>query len=146
MSGEPIVVGTDGSTTAEAAVDKAAELAEALGCPLHLVSAYTPTTAWMPATGGIAMAEVVSTESALAVAEQAVDHCRSRLADRELEVQTHVCCGEPAHSLVALADELGAQMIVVGNRGMSGARRVLGSVPNRVSHHSSCAVLIVHTS
>jgi nucleotide-binding universal stress UspA family protein len=47
--------------------------------------------------------------------------------------------------LVQIADEQDAQMIVVGNRGMTGARRVLGSVPNRVSHHAHCDVLIVTT-
>jgi nucleotide-binding universal stress UspA family protein len=48
--------------------------------------------------------------------------------------------------LVQIADEQGAQMIVVGNKGMTGARRVLGSVPNHVSHHARCDVLIVSTS
>jgi nucleotide-binding universal stress UspA family protein len=45
-----------------------------------------------------------------------------------------------------IADKQGAQMIVVGNRGMTGARRVLGSVPNRASHHARCDVLIVATA
>jgi nucleotide-binding universal stress UspA family protein len=48
--------------------------------------------------------------------------------------------------LVRIADEQVAQMIVLGNRGMTGARRVLGSVPNRVSHHAPCDVLIVTTN
>ena len=56
-----------------------------------------------------------------------------------------MCAGDPADSLIAVAGEVGAQMIVVGNKGMLGARRVLGSVPNRVSHHADCCVLIVQT-
>lgn len=145
MSEDPIVAGTDGSTTAAAAVDRAAELAKALGCPLHIVSAYAPTTAWMASTGGLAVTELLSTEASLAAAEQVAARERDRVAATGVPTQTHACVGEPAESLIAVADELGAQMIVVGNRGMSGPRRVLGSVPNRVSHHARCAVMIVPT-
>jgi nucleotide-binding universal stress UspA family protein len=49
--------------------------------------------------------------------------------------------------LISTAEEVGADLIVVGNRGMGGvARFLLGSVPNRVAHHAPCAVLIAHTS
>ena len=58
----------------------------------------------------------------------------------------HVCEGEPAEALLTIAADQQAQMIVVGNRGMAGARRVLGSVPNRLSHGARCGVLIVPTS
>jgi nucleotide-binding universal stress UspA family protein len=66
---------------------------------------------------------------------------------RELGVASHghVCAGEPAQTLITIAMGEDAEMIVVGNRGMNGARRVLGSVPNRVSHHARCGVLIVPT-
>jgi nucleotide-binding universal stress UspA family protein len=63
-----------------------------------------------------------------------------------VRTEAHICCGEPAEVLISVAEGEGAQMIVVGNRGMAGARRVLGSVPNRVSHHAPCCVLIVPTS
>ena len=61
------------------------------------------------------------------------------------ETETHVWPSEPADALVRIADEQQAQMIIVGNRGMAGTGRVLGSVPNRVSHHAHCDVLIVRT-
>ena len=72
-----------------------------------------------------------------------VDRAQQRLARVGVESETHVWPGEPADALVQIADEQHAQMIIVGNRGMTGARRVLGSVPNRVSHHAHCDVLIV---
>ena len=57
-----------------------------------------------------------------------------------------MCGGDPADALMSVAADEEAEMIVVGNRGMSGARRMLGSVPNRVSHHARCGVLIVPTT
>jgi nucleotide-binding universal stress UspA family protein len=54
--------------------------------------------------------------------------------------------GDPAEAILALADEQGCDLIVVGNKGMTGARRLLGSVPNQISHHAPCSVLIVHTT
>ncbi len=145
MAAQPIVVGTDGSPTADIAVEKAGELALALGATVHVVSSYAPTGSWMASTGGIAVAELVSLEAAQALAEQVVARAGVRLADSGVEVRSHVCSGEPAQALIAVANEEHAQMIVVGNRGMTGARRVLGSVPNRVSHHAACNVLIVST-
>jgi nucleotide-binding universal stress UspA family protein len=145
MAAQPIVVGTDGSPSADIAVEKAGELALALGAPVHIVTSYAPTSAWMAATGGIAVAELVSVEAANGLAEQVVARAGVRLANAGVEVHSHVCSGEPAQALIVLALDVQAQMIVVGHRGMSGARRVLGSVPNRVSHHAPCSVLIVPT-
>ncbi len=148
MTADSIVVGTDGSPTAEVAVDRAGELASALGATVHIVSSYASTTtsgAWMASAGGIAVSELVTAEQAQAGAEEIVARSRERLAARGLEVRTHVCSGEPAQALISIADDERAQMIVVGNRGMTGTRRVLGSVPNRVSHHARCGVLIVPT-
>jgi nucleotide-binding universal stress UspA family protein len=145
MTVAPIVVGTDGSPTASRAVRKAGELARALGAPVHIVTCYEQLTggAMMAAAGGIAVGPFVADEDeqnhAQDIASQAVAACG------EVEAHTHVHPGEPAEALIEVADSVGAQMIVVGNRGMSGARRVLGSVPNRVSHRAHCSVLIVHT-
>jgi nucleotide-binding universal stress UspA family protein len=147
MSIDPIVAGTDGSATAEVAVDKAAELARALGARVHVVTAYSSvsTGAWMGAAA-MTVPGVVDDGSARQAAEEIADRTSARLRQRGLEVATHVCQGEPAEVLLTVADGEHAQMIVVGNRGMTGARRVLGSVPNRVSHHARCGVLIVPTS
>lgn len=148
MSSDPIVVGTDGSTTAELAVARAAELALALGAHLHVVTAYSSRSsgAWMSGATGVAMLDAPDDEHARQAAHEIVDRARARLQREGVGVATHVCEGEPAEALLTIATEQQAQMIVVGNRGMVGARRVLGSVPNRVSHRARCGVLIVPTS
>ena len=147
MSSDPIVAGTDGSARAEVAVDKAAELARALGVRVHVVAAYSSASsgAWM-AAAAMTVPGVVDDGSARQAAEEVVDRTSARLKQRGIEVTTHVCQGEPAEVLMTIADGEHAQMIVVGNRGMAGARRLLGSVPNRISHHAKCGVLIVPTA
>ncbi len=100
--------------------------------------------AWMAAAGGVALIETDDGE-ARRWAEQTVTRAQRQLAQMGVGSQPHVCGGEPAQALITIAADQGADMIVVGNRGMSGARRMLGSVPNRVSHHAHCGVLIVPT-
>ena len=85
-------------------------------------------------------------DSARQAAQEIVDRASSRLKHQGVQVATHVCPGEPAEVLMTIAGAEDAQMIVVGNRGMVGSRRLLGSVPNRVSHHAPCCVFIVRTS
>jgi nucleotide-binding universal stress UspA family protein len=128
MSSDPIVVGTDGSASAELAVDRAGELASALDVSLHVVT-------------------VLASATGPGVAEKVVADSSERLAARGVKVQTHIRPGDPAAELIKVADAEDAQMIVIGNRGMAGGphRRILGSVPNDVSHQAHCAVLIVPT-
>jgi nucleotide-binding universal stress UspA family protein len=130
MSQDPIVVGTDGSDTANLAVDGAAELAEALGAPVHVVC--------VPAS-------LTGQDSPKTMAKGVVAAAGDRLRGRGITVQTHIPEGEGAPALVAVADQQHAQMIVVGNKGMTGIRRVFGSFPNDVSHQAHCGVLIVRT-
>ena len=67
--------------------------------------------------------------------------------DAGVEVQTIARQGEPADAILDVAEEQNADLIVVGNKGMTGAKRfLLGSVPNKVSHHAPCSVLIVRTT
>jgi nucleotide-binding universal stress UspA family protein len=148
MTSDPIVVGTDGSATAELAVDRAAELARALEAKMHVVTAYSSGSsgAWIAGAAGIAMPDPGDDDSAQRAAQEIVDRTSARLKAEGVQVATHVCQGDPAEVLMAIAGQENAQMIVVGNRGMVGARRVLGSVPNRVSHRARCCVLIVPTS
>ena len=147
MAGQPIVVGTDGSATADRAVEKAGELAAALGVPLHVVMSYKLVTssASLAAAGGVTIDPGVANEGASAQAESVVARAADGLRESGVTVTPRVCAGEAADTLIAVAGEVGAQMIVVGNKGMLGVRRVLGSVPNRVSHHAPCCVLIVQT-
>lgn len=147
MSNAPIVVGTDGSPSANRAVLKAGELAAALGAPVHVVMSCESVASVALAAAGAAYGSIVSDDgSARDAAKAIVDRARSSLGRSDIRADVHVCEGEPAEALLAVAEGIDAQMIVVGNRGMSGARRMLGSVPNRVSHRASCAVLIVPTA
>ncbi len=141
----PIVVGTDGSATAQRAVERAADLAGALGTTIEIVTSYAVAHPnWIASAGGMAVT-VPTHEEIRAEAEVVLQRAQRSLAGRGLQVGTHLCEGDPSDALMTIADDLGAAMIVVGNRGMTGARRVLGSVPNRVSHHADRAVLIVPT-
>jgi nucleotide-binding universal stress UspA family protein len=134
MSENPIVAGTDGSPTAKLAMDRAAELAKALGAPVHVVCVPSALQA--------------SEWPARISAQQIVAEASDRLRSQGVEVQTHlpkVRQGEAALALAAVAEQEHAQMLVVGNKGMTGIRRLLGSLPNRVSHQARCDVLIVPT-
>jgi nucleotide-binding universal stress UspA family protein len=138
-----IVVGIDGSPTAEIALDRAMELARASGARLHVVSAYEPAQARV--TGGAPSAEAYQAPSDFkvdAVLQRALD----RSGTQDLQVQQHSPKGGAADGLLAVAEENGADLIVIGSVGMQGPKRILGSVPNTVSHKSSCDVLIVQTA
>jgi nucleotide-binding universal stress UspA family protein len=147
MSTDPIVVGTDGSATAQQAVDKAGELAAAMDASVYVLMSYSAlsASAALAASSGVWVDPVATSEASRARAERVVAAAATRLERLGVEVRQHVCAGDPAEALTALAGHVGAHMIVVGNKGMIGARRVLGSVPNRVSHHANCSVLIVRT-
>ena len=135
--GESIVVGTNGSETARRAVAEAVRLARAVGAELHVVSAYEGSTP-VPGDFVVPAADEDVTAAALADAAELV-----RAANVPVEV--HAARGGAADALLEVAAAVGASMIVVGNQGMHGARRVLGSVPNSVSHRARCNVLIVST-
>jgi nucleotide-binding universal stress UspA family protein len=66
--------------------------------------------------------------------------------ERGLEPVVHASEGDPADAIVRVAEDVEADLIVVGNKGMKGARRVLGSVPNSVAHRATCSVLILPTT
>jgi nucleotide-binding universal stress UspA family protein len=148
-----IVVGTDGSDTAAEAVRQAAELARLSGAVLHVVCAYSSAQAAsamaMSGAGmtGMAIDTAGVDEELQSHANEVLDRAvPSDLADG-LTITRHVRPGAASDVLVDVAEEEKADVIVVGNKGMTGARRFfLGSVPNRVAHSASCNVLIVHTT
>ena len=70
---------------------------------------------------------------------------RESIEKEGVEARYHPAAGSAADAIVKVADHVGADLIVVGNRGMKGVRRVLGSVPNSVAHNANCSVLIVDT-
>src|ERR671916_1874077 len=145
---QSIVVGTDGSDTAREAVRQATDLAGRLGANIHLVSAYEPVPEgrlreerqevpedlqWM-----VNPREDVTTT---------LEEVGEELKQQGIEVQTHAREGDPADAILDVAEEKGADLIVVGNKGMTGAKRfLLGSVPNKVSHHAPCSVMIIRTT
>ena len=137
QSGESIIVGTDGSDTAERAVDRAGVIAGAFGATVHVVSVYSDDKTPLVGAGR---------QGSRAGAQHNIDRARELLAKQGVESEAHLSNQEAGRALVAIADEQRAQMIVVGNRGMTGAKRVLGSVPNYVSHHAHCDVVIVRTT
>ena len=144
-----IVVGTDGSDTAKKAVQEAADLASKVGAAVNVVSAYVP----------------VSNQRLREEARQAPDDVQWQVTPREdvdsmlsdakeqveeagvQKVEIHAREGDPADAILDVAEEQNADLIIVGNKGMSGAKRfLLGSVPNKVSHHAPCSVMIVRTT
>ena len=146
---ESILVGTDGSSTAAVAVKRATELAAALGAQLQIVSAYAATGA-----AGAAERRPGATEVALWALNPPREDVIALLADAEGAalsagvpvVETFARVGDAADAILDVAEEQGCDLIVVGHKGMTGATRfLLGSVPNKVSHHAPCSVLIVRT-
>jgi len=128
------VVGTDGSPTATQAVRRADELAREVDATLHVVSAYPPSS------GG------VQSEDARSGVEAILADAVATLDDGA-QVETHAVEGAPADALLAAAEKAGADLIVVGNKGMTGTKRfLLGSVPNQISHNAQTSVLIVRTT
>ncbi|MDQ4041049.1 MAG: universal stress protein, partial [Actinomycetota bacterium] len=143
-----IVVGTDGSETAGEAVRQATELAKKTGSQIDLVSAYEPVSSarlreeaqqvprdleWM----------VNPREDVDATLEAAAEQVK----EAGVDVQIFAREGDPADAILDVAEERSAGLIVVGNKGMTGAKRfLLGSVPNKVSHHAPCSVLIIRTT
>jgi nucleotide-binding universal stress UspA family protein len=144
-----IVVGTDGSETATDAVRQAAELAKLSGANLEIVSAYEPVPRRrveeeQGGAPGDVQYEFHAREDVNLILDGASVEAKKAGAE---SVITHPREGDPADAILDVAEEAGADLIVVGNKGMTGARRfLLGSVPNKVSHHAPCSVIIVRTT
>jgi nucleotide-binding universal stress UspA family protein len=142
-----IVVGTDGSDTARRAVRQATELARSVGARIELVSAYEPVSDARLREESIHVPEdlqwmINPREDVQATLEQAAGEIRAA----GVEVEVFARQGDPADAILDVAEERGSDLIVVGNKGMTGAKRfLLGSVPNKVSHHAPCSVLIIRT-
>lgn len=139
-----VAVGTDGSSTAERAVEAALELAERYEAKVVFISAYKPIDdARLRREQRDAPPQhhwrINPTEDVDAILRDAEEKAEAR----GLKWASEATEGDPADVLVGLAEKHEADVLVVGNQGMQ--RRVLGSVPNSVSHKASCSVLIVKT-
>jgi len=143
-----IVVGTDGSDTAAEAVGQAVDLAKLAGAQLSIVSAYEPVSKRQVEKEQLdAPADVQHEIGPREDVNLVLDAAAAEARKAGIEAQTHPVEGDPAEAILNVAEETGADLIVVGNKGMTGARRfLLGSVPNNVSHHAPCSVIIVRTT
>jgi nucleotide-binding universal stress UspA family protein len=143
-----IVVGTDGSETAAKAVDAAVELAQLSDAALEIVSAYEPVSSQrLREEARQVPPDLQWMINRRADVDATLHHAAERARGAGVAPQTHARQGDPADAILDVAEELGADLIVVGNKGMTGAKRfLLGSVPNKVSHHAPCAVMIIRTT
>ena len=139
-----VAVGTDGSETAGKAVAAAFDLAERYGASLVILTAYTGQARGMPRLSGGAGSDSEWASSDAEHAERILAHAEESASERGLECRTAMGEGDPGEVLVNLAETHGADVLVVGNKGMH--RRVLASVPNTVTHKAPCSVFVVKTT
>lgn len=141
-----IVVGTDGSETAQRAVRQAAGLAADHAARLVVVTAYQPTGDELVESPG-APGELRWMLTDRAQAEELTRSGRQAATEAGVErVSVQAVAGSPADVLLEVAHDFGADCIVVGSVGLTGAGRILGSVASSVAHHAPCDVLVVHTT
>ena len=142
---QTIAVGTDGSDTAQRAVDFALDMAERYGAKLVVASAYRPVSeSRLSKEQAAAPQEIQWSINPSEDVDATLRAVEEQAKERGLRYASEARTGDPADVLVGIAEDQGADVIVVGNKGMQ--RRVLGSVPNSVSHKAPCSVLIVKTT
>jgi nucleotide-binding universal stress UspA family protein len=138
-----IVVGTDGSATATKAVERAAALAGTCGAKLHLVQGCGSAAVTSADLVAVAMPDM---SQAVEAVRNLLEITAEELRGRGFEVEAHVVTSSGPEAVLGVVDDIEADLVVVGSQGMSGKRRfLLGSVPNAVSHHAPCDVLIIRT-
>jgi nucleotide-binding universal stress UspA family protein len=143
-----IVVGTDGSETAAEAVKTAVELAKVSKAKLEIVSAYEPVPqSRLKDEGEGITGDVSYSVNPREDVQFVLDKAAAVAKKAKVDVVTHPREGDPADAILDVAEENDADLVMVGNKGMTGARRfLLGSVPNKISHHAPCDVWIVKTT
>jgi nucleotide-binding universal stress UspA family protein len=134
-----VVVGTDGSGTATEAVRQAADLAVTHGALIHLVTV-------VPSGRDLTASQIKNLPDNEQAADAVLSAAAAIFAGLGVTYETHHRTGDPAEAIIEVAQATGADLIMVGNKGMSGAKRfLLGSVPNKIAHHAPCNVMIVKT-
>ena len=142
---QTITVGTDGSDTASKAVEFALDVAEKFGAKVVVASSYRPVGEdRLRKEQSEAPQDIQWSINPTEDVDNALRSVEEIARDRGLEVTSEARQGDPADVLCDIAEEHGADLLVVGNKGMQ--RRVLGSVPNSVSHKAPCSVVIVKTT
>jgi nucleotide-binding universal stress UspA family protein len=136
-----VAVGTDGSETAGAAVRQAAEIARRFDARLVLLSAFHDSGKAPERDRDIELQWATTTSARV---KTILEQLKAEMEAAGIDCETRADAGHPAEVLVRLAEEAGADLLVVGNLGMK--RRVLGSVPNTVTHKADCSVMVVKTT
>jgi len=139
---QTVVVGADDSATASEAFRSAVEVVRSSGGSLHVVYAYKRSST---SADGVP-AEFEGAVDPVNRASSLLDDLASRARASGVTAFTHSLREEPAAAILEVAEKENADLIVVGNKGMKGVRRVLGSVPNDVAHRAPCSILIVQTT
>lgn len=137
---EIVVVGADDSSTAREAVRVAADIAKVAGGKFHIVTAYDPKSIRIED-----LPQEFRYASSVNPADVLLQTLSMLAKEQGLEPVVHAATGDPADAVIRVAEREHADLVVVGNRGMKGVRRVLGSIPNTVAHGAPCSVLIVDT-
>jgi nucleotide-binding universal stress UspA family protein len=137
-----IVVGADDSPTARRAIEAAAKLTIMSAGTLHIVSAYGGKAQRLPADTPAEFRHLDTGNEVKALLQDLSFVAKSK----GVEPVLHSVMGDPTDAIITTAQEVKADLIVVGNKGMQGVRRVLGSVPNSVAHGASCSVAIIDTT
>lgn len=142
-----VLVGVDGSGTASLAAERAIDVACRWRSELHVVDVVPVPSVTVPIGPAGAAAIAADLEDSDRRASAALEATRCRADDSGIESTVHLVHGEPARAIVDTADRVGADLIVVGNRGVDAAgHHVLGSVPEAVLLQAPCDVLVVHTT
>lgn len=133
MGVSTVVIGYDPTDRARRAYATGVELAVALGADLHLVTAFHESS------GG-----ATSITPERRHAEQVLDAVAMGIAPT-ITVHQHAIPGKPADAILTVAAEVGADLIVIGNRGAQGATRALGSVASAIVGRAPCHVMVAKT-
>lgn len=145
MFAKTLVVGIDGSETADRALDAALDVA-ADGATIHVVSAYdAPSTRRVAKLYSSVPEEFVTSIDLLAEDRQVVARAAKVVADRGFAVVEHLIDDDPASAILDTAESVDADLIVIGSRGLGRASQVVrGSVSTKIAHHSPVNFLVVH--
>lgn len=138
-----IVVGTDGSKSSLLAVERAAKMAAAFDATLIIGCAYYENKEEASKTLRQDSVTILGDDKAKANLSAGREHAE-KFGVKSIE--TAVRPGTPVQALMAIVNEFGADLLIVGNRGINSLTgRLLGSVPADVARQSDCDVMIVHT-
>jgi nucleotide-binding universal stress UspA family protein len=138
-----VVAGTDGSARAARAVQEAIDVCKSQGARLHLVAAFGETERHWES---IQTSREVANVDLRGVAESVLAREARKAEEQGITVDWGAREGTAAEAILDAAAAEKADVIVIGNKGMTGRKRfLLGGVPEKVSRHASCSVMIVNT-